>query len=105
MEALLMGGAMRLDSTMIQSIVVAIIVFLVQLLFLEFLVLANATMQRSIMAHCDFGSYTTRTLRENDDLSEPGSVVTLAATASPATTCSMPTGSFCLLYTSPSPRD
>ena len=62
------------NSTMVQSIVVAIIVFLVQLLFLEFLVLANAQMQREMQAHADFGGVTSLTLRTEETLKAPGDI-------------------------------
>ena len=68
---------MTVNSTMVQSIVVAIIVFLVQLLFLEFLVLANAQMQREMQAHADFGGTTSLTLRLNEDMNNPEHLVKL----------------------------
>ena len=69
-----------LNSNMIQSIVIAIIVFLVQLLFLEFLILANATMQRAVRDHAEFGggNFTSITLRVNEDLANPGTIHTLS---------------------------
>ena len=58
-----------LNPSMVQGVVIAIIVFLIQLLFLEFLVLANANMQREISDHCDFGNFTTIRLRNWESLS------------------------------------
>ena len=66
-----------LSPSMIQGVVVAIIVFLIQLLFLEFLVLANANMQREISNHCDFGSFTSIKVREGQDLTDAGKVTEL----------------------------
>ena len=79
---------MGLNSNMIQSIVIAIIVFLVQLLFLEFLVLANATMQRAVRDHADFGggNFTSISLREEQTLDNPGIVYTLSRIGN-TTTC------------------
>ena len=59
-----------LSPSMIQGVVVAIIVFLIQLLFLEFLVLANANMQREISDHCDFGGFTSIKVRSWQQLSD-----------------------------------
>ena len=59
---------------MIQGVVIAIIVFLIQLLFLEFLVLANANMQREISDHCDFGSFTSIKVRSGQLLRNAGTV-------------------------------
>ena len=85
-----------LSPSMIQGVVVAIIVFLIQLLFLEFLVLANANMQREISNHCDFGGFTTVKIRTGQTLANAGTVYTLKQSQTHPT---------CLLYTSPSPRD
>ena len=70
-----------LSPSMIQGVVVAIIVFLIQLLFLEFLVLANANMQREISDHCDFGGFTSIKMRSWQQLSEKpsdGVILTLS---------------------------
>ena len=63
-----------LSPSMIQGVVIAIIVFLIQLLFLEFLVLANANMQREISDHCDFGSFTSIKVRSGQLLRNAGTV-------------------------------
>ena len=80
---------MSLNSTMIQSIVVAIIVFLIQLLFLEFLVLANATMQREIQAHADFGGTTSLSLRTGQDLQNPGTIYRLKEATGGTNACAL----------------
>ena len=71
---------LSINNVMIQSIVVAIIVFLIQLLFLEFLVLANAQMQREVQSHAEFdnGGWTSLTLRSGEELDNPGSVVEIS---------------------------
>ena len=80
-----------LSPSMIQGVVVAIIVFLIQLLFLEFLVLANANMQREISDHCDFGGFTSIKMRDWQQLSEkPSDGAILTLTDGSDTTCTGP---------------
>ena len=79
-----------LSPSMIQGVVVAIIVFLIQLLFLEFLVLANANMQREISNHCDFGSFTTVKIRTGQTLANAGTVYTLKEGTDTKNPCGIP---------------